>query len=72
VQEIDVVGYGTPSAALVRQLDHGFKVVEKRPVTYNFTLTRLRAPRAALIPFAKLSNGKLVGTPGRAAVLKDR
>jgi mannosyltransferase len=69
LREIDVVGYGTPSAALVRQLDHGFKVVEKRPVTYNFTLTRLRSSRAAEVPFARLSDGQLVGTAGRAAVL---
>ena len=69
VSEIDVVGYGTPGRTARAGIPSAFRRVDVEPVTYNFTLTRFRAPRPTPVPFRSLNRGALVGSGGRAAVL---
>jgi mannosyltransferase len=70
LREIDLVGSGTAARKSARRLlPHAFRQVESKPVSYNFTLTRFRAPRPVRVPLAVLERGALVAGGGRASVL---
>lgn len=68
LREIVLVGSGA-AARHAKRLLPDFKQVESKPVTYNFTLTRLRAPRPIEVPFSTLKQGSLVGGESSSAVL---
>jgi hypothetical protein len=69
LREIDLVG--SKSAAeknAPRLLPAGFHRVGSKPVSYDFTLTRYRAPRPLRVPLRVLEQGALVGA-SRASVI---
>jgi 4-amino-4-deoxy-L-arabinose transferase-like glycosyltransferase len=45
VREVVIVGWTSPSPAAVRRLSPALRPTEQRPVSYDFSLTRLRSPR---------------------------
>jgi mannosyltransferase len=69
LREIDLIGSGSAERSAARLLPPAFHRVESRPVSYNFTLTRLRAARPVRVPLRTLERGALVGGGWRASVL---
>ncbi|MBS1677805.1 MAG: glycosyltransferase family 39 protein [Actinobacteria bacterium] len=69
VREIDLVGSAAAGRHAAHLLPTAFHLVGAQPVSYDFTLTRFRAPRPVRVPLRLLENGALVGSRGRAAVL---
>ncbi|HEX8754190.1 MAG TPA: glycosyltransferase family 39 protein [Solirubrobacterales bacterium] len=69
LREIDLVGSGEAERHAARLLPPAFHRVGSKPVSYNFTLTRYRAPRPIRVPLRVLENGALVSGGGRASVL---
>lgn len=70
LREIDLVGSGIAARRSARRLlPPAFREVESKPVSYNFTLTRFRAPHPVRVPLATLEQGALVGGGERASVL---
>jgi mannosyltransferase len=69
LREIDLVGSASAARRSSRLLPAAFHRVESKPVSYDFTLTRYRAPRPVRVPLARLERGALVGGGGRASVL---
>jgi len=68
LREIDLVG-SKRAARSAHRLLPGFRRVESKPVSYNFTLTRLRSPRPIRVPLRVLEHGALVGGGRYSAVL---
>ncbi|MCW2987949.1 MAG: rane protein-like protein [Solirubrobacterales bacterium] len=68
LREIDLVG-SRAAAGSARRLLPGFQRVESKPVSYNFTLTRLRSPRPLRVPLSVLERGALVGGGRHSSVL---
>jgi 4-amino-4-deoxy-L-arabinose transferase-like glycosyltransferase len=68
LREIDLVG-SRAAAGSARRLLPGFQRVESKPVSYNFTLTRLRSPRPLRVPLSVLEHGALVGGGRYSSVL---
>jgi mannosyltransferase len=70
LREIDLVGSRSAAErAAARLLPAGFHLVDAKPVSYDFTLSRYRAARPLRVPLRTLEQGALVGGGGRAAVL---
>jgi mannosyltransferase len=69
LREIDLVGSAAAAHRAARLLPSAFQPVGSRPVSYDFTLTRLRASHPVRVPLRLLENGGLVGGRGRASVL---
>jgi hypothetical protein len=70
LREIDLVGSAIAAEENARSLiPPGFRRVESRPVSYNFTLTRYVSTRPRRVPLRLLERGALVGGAPRAAVL---
>jgi mannosyltransferase len=70
LREIDLVGSGIAAAKSARRLlPPAFHLVESRPVSYNFTLTRFRSPRPVRVPLRVLEQGALVGGGRYSSVL---
>jgi mannosyltransferase len=70
LREIDLVGSRAAAQESARRLlPAAFRQVESKPVSYDFTLTRFRAPHPVRVPLAVLEQGALVGGGGRASVL---
>jgi 4-amino-4-deoxy-L-arabinose transferase-like glycosyltransferase len=69
LREIDLVGSAGAARAAGRLLPPGFHRVGSEPVSYDFTLTRLRSARPLRVPLRVLEQGALVGGGGRASVL---
>ena len=58
LREIDLVGSGIAAEKSARRLlPPAFHRVESKPVSYNFTLTRLRSSRPIRVPFPRLGAG---------------
>jgi mannosyltransferase len=69
LREIDLVGSRIAAdRSAARLLPAAFRRVSQRPVSYEFTLSRYRAPRPLRVPWRVLSDGALVGG-GRSTVL---
>jgi mannosyltransferase len=71
LREIDLVG--SKSAAernAPRLLPAGFRRVGSKPVSYDFTLTRYRAPRPLRVPLRLLEQGALVGASRASAIVR--
>ena len=69
LREIDLVGSGRATERARRLLPPAFRLVESKPVSYNFTLSRFRSPHPVRVPLRLLLNGALVGGGRRASVL---
>ncbi len=70
LREIDLVGSAAAAQENARRLlPSGFRRVESRPVSYNFTLTRYVSARPQRVRVRLLERGALVGGAPRAAVL---
>jgi mannosyltransferase len=69
LRQIDLVGSASAEHSAGRLLPGAFHRVESKPVSYNFTLARYRAPRPVRVPLRLLERGELVGGGGRASVL---
>jgi len=69
LREIDLVGSASAERHAARLLPAAFRRVESKPVSYDFTLTRFRAPRPVSVPLPVLERGALVGGGARASVL---
>jgi hypothetical protein len=70
LREIDLVGSKLAADRNARRLlPRQFRRVGSEPVSYNFTLTRFRAPSPQRVPLAQLQNGLLVGGGRHASVL---
>ncbi len=69
LREIDLVGSRSAAARSARRLLPGFRQVESKPVSYDFTLTRLRSPRPVRVPLRVLERGALVGGGRYSSVL---
>jgi 4-amino-4-deoxy-L-arabinose transferase-like glycosyltransferase len=68
LREIDLVG-SKSAARSARRLLPGFRRVESKPVSYDFTLTRLRSPQPVRVPLRVLERGALAGGGRYASVL---
>jgi 4-amino-4-deoxy-L-arabinose transferase-like glycosyltransferase len=68
LREIDLVGSRSAARSAHRLLP-GFRQVESKPVSYDFTLTRLRSPRPVRVPLRVLQQGVLVGGGRYSSVL---
>lgn len=69
LREIDLVGSKSAADRNARRLlPPAFRRIESKPVSYDFTLTRYRAPRPVRVPLRLLENGALVGA-SRASVI---
>jgi hypothetical protein len=68
LREIDLVG-SKLAARSARRLLPEFRRVSSKPVSYNFTLTRLRSARPIRVPFRVLEQGALVGGGRYSSVL---
>ena len=67
LREIDLVGSGLAARSSARRLlPPAFHRVESKPVSYNFTLTRYRAPHPVRVPLKTLEAGALVGGGAKA------
>ena len=60
---------GRRSQRPARLLPAAFHLVESKPVSYDFTLTRFRSPHPVRVPLRVLERGALVGGGRRASVL---
>ncbi|MFI5028053.1 MAG: glycosyltransferase family 39 protein [Solirubrobacterales bacterium] len=70
LREIDLVGSKLAADRNARRLlPPQFRRVESQPVSYNFTLTRFRAPSPVRVPLRVLQNGDLVGGGRYSSVL---
>jgi 4-amino-4-deoxy-L-arabinose transferase-like glycosyltransferase len=70
LREIDLVGSRAAAEHNTRRLlPRSFQVAETKPVSYDFTLTRLRASRPTRVALSVLERGGLVGGGRDAAVL---
>ncbi|MBA3865998.1 MAG: glycosyltransferase family 39 protein [Solirubrobacterales bacterium] len=69
LREIDLVGSASAARKAGGVLPAAFQRVESRPVSYNFTLTRFRAPRPVPVALRELERGGLVGGGQTASVL---
>lgn len=69
LHEIDLVGSKTALHSARRILGPKFHPSLSEPVSYNFTLTRLRSSRPTLVPLARLERGALVGGGRYSSVL---
>jgi mannosyltransferase len=70
LREIDLVGSGIAARGNARRLlPPAFHLVESKPVSYNFTLTRFRAAHPVRVPLSLLEQGALVGGGRRASVI---
>ena len=70
LREIDLVGSKLAANRNARRLlPPQFHRVESEPVSYNFTLTRFRAPLPVRVPLRVLQNGDLVGGGRYSSVL---
>ncbi|HXF32065.1 MAG TPA: glycosyltransferase family 39 protein [Solirubrobacterales bacterium] len=69
IREIDLVGSASAGRHAGQLLPPAFHLVDARPVSYDFTLTRYRASHAVRVPLRRLENGALVGGGGNASVL---
>lgn len=69
LREIDLVGSASAERRAMLLLPPAFHRVESKPVSYDFTLTRFRAPRPVSVPLRALERGALVGGGARASVL---
>jgi hypothetical protein len=70
LREIDLVGSGLAARRSARRLlPPAFHRVESKPVSYNFTLTRYRAPHPVHVPLKTLEAGALVGGGAHASAL---
>jgi mannosyltransferase len=69
LREIDLVGSKSAAERNARRLlPAAFRQVESKPVSYDFTLTRYRAPRPVRVPLRLLERGSLIGA-SRASVI---
>ncbi len=72
LREIDLVGSRQAAQrSAARLLGPTFHRVESKPVSYNFTLTRLRSDRPVRVPLAVLEQGALVGGGRYSSVLVE-
>jgi hypothetical protein len=69
LREIDLVGSASAERSAAHLLPPAFHQVESKPVSYDFTLMRLRAARPVSVPLRVLERGALVGGGARASVL---
>jgi len=70
ITEVDLVGSKLAANRNARRLlPPQFRRVESKPVSYNFTLTRYRAPHPVRVPFRVLDRGALVGGGRYSSVL---
>ena len=69
LREIDLVGSAAAGSRAGRLLPPAFRRAGSRPVSYDFTLTRFRAPRPVRVPLRRLEDGSLVGGGRRAVAL---
>jgi mannosyltransferase len=70
LREVDLVGSGSMADRYAaRLLPAGFRRVEAKPVSWNFTLTRFRARRPVAVRLGVLRDGRLVGGGRIATVL---
>jgi 4-amino-4-deoxy-L-arabinose transferase-like glycosyltransferase len=70
LREIELVGSKLAADRNARRLlPRQFRRVESQPVSYNFTLTRFRAPSPVRVPLRLLQNGDLVGGGRYSSVL---
>jgi 4-amino-4-deoxy-L-arabinose transferase-like glycosyltransferase len=70
LREIDLVGSRSAAEANARRLlPPAFHRVESKTVSYNFTLTRLRASHPVRVPLRILEQGALVGGGKHASVV---
>ncbi len=70
LREVDLVGSKLAANRNARRLlPPQFRRVESKPVSYNFTLTRYRAPHPVRVPFRVLDRGALVGGGRYSSVL---
>jgi len=70
LREIDLVGSKLAASRNARGLlPPQFRLVGSKPVSYNFTLTRFRAPYPVRVPLRLLQNGDLVGGGRYSSVL---
>ncbi len=70
LREIDLVGSKSAARKSARRLlPAAFHLVESKPVSYNFTLSRYRATHPLRVPLRVLEDGALVGGGRRASVL---
>jgi hypothetical protein len=70
LREIDLVGSKLAANRNARRLlPPQFRQVGSEPVSYNFTLTRFRAPLPLRVPLQVLQNGDLVGGGRYSSVL---
>ncbi len=70
LREIDLVGSRQAAQRSAHQLlGPAFAVVESKPVSYNFTLTRLRSARPVAVRLARLERAALVGGGRYSSVL---
>jgi 4-amino-4-deoxy-L-arabinose transferase-like glycosyltransferase len=70
LREIDLVGSKIAADRNARRLlPRQFRRIGSEPVSYNFTLTRFRAPSPQRVGLTRLQNGLLVGGGPNASVL---
>jgi mannosyltransferase len=70
LREIDLVGSKLAANRSARRLlPPRFRRIGSQPVSYNFTLTRFRAPYPVRVPLRLLQNGELVGGGRYSSVL---
>jgi mannosyltransferase len=69
LREIDLVGSASAERGAGRLLPPSFRLVERRPVSYNFTLSRYRSRRPVRVPARTLERGALVGGGRIASVI---
>ena len=70
LREIDLVGSKLAADRNARRLlPPRFHRIDSQPVSYNFTLTRFRAPSPVRVPLRLLQNGELVGGGPVSSVL---
>ena len=68
LREIDLVGSKSAARSAHRLLPR-FRQVSSQPVSYDFTLTRLRSPSPVRVPLRVLERGVLVGDGRYSSVL---
>jgi mannosyltransferase len=69
LREIDLVGSKTAIESNRSLIPAGFRLVEMKPVSYNFTLARYRSSDEIAVHLRILESGSLVGGGQTAAVL---
>jgi 4-amino-4-deoxy-L-arabinose transferase-like glycosyltransferase len=69
LREIDLVGSSSAGRSAGRLLPPAFRLVDSKPVSYEFTLTRFRSPRPVRVSLSALERGALIGGGRSASVL---